>query len=120
MSDGSFSERARLEITGRSWGSCQRCGGPGPVQCHHRRPRGKGGTSEARAGYPSNGIALCRPCHDWVESHRAQALDLGLLVRQGADPAEVPVWLLLPYGRHWYRLLDTGDVEWAHDVPDPS
>lgn len=36
-------------------------------------------------------LLLCEPCHFHVESHREEALRLGYLVRQGVDPATVPV-----------------------------
>ena len=64
---------------------------------HHRRPRGMGGTSEVWVNKPSNAVTLCGSgvtgCHGWVESHRAEATELGLLVsRNGLDrPVNVPV-----------------------------
>ena len=56
-----------------------------------------GGSSAADTNRASNIVRLCSGDHVWVERHRTEALELGLLVRQGADPAAVPV--VLTYGR---------------------
>lgn len=116
MAGGVFSDKAREAITNRAHGRCQRCYRRNVDQCHHRRPRGAGGTSDRLAGHPANGIGLCTPCHGWVESHREAALDLGLLVRQGTDPRWVPMWLTLPYGEFWYLVDDEGMVRMDHDT----
>ena len=49
-----------------------RCGGP--VDVHHIRRRGQGGTDEL-----DNLIALCRSCHAWVHDHPDRARAIGLL-----------------------------------------
>ncbi len=68
---------------------------------HHRRPRRMGGTVAVEANLPSNLSHLCVDHHSWVESNRAEAKVLGLLLPATADPAAVPVkhcrfgWVLL-------------------------
>ncbi|GAA3510279.1 hypothetical protein GCM10022234_00650 [Aeromicrobium panaciterrae] len=93
---------------------CERCGiyaYGGSV--HHRRPRGMGGSKQADTNQPSNLILLCGSgttgCHGWVESHRNEAIDTGLVLRQGTDPTAEPV--TLRYGR--VLLKDNGDVIYA-------
>lgn len=121
MADG-FSPAARAHITGRGHGRCQLCRSTRGLQAHHRRPRGKGGSADDDTNLPSNGILLCDSCHRWVEQHRADALTLGLLVRQGQDPEQQPAWLLLPYGWNWYTLHADGLVSMCpgQDDPDPA
>ena len=92
--------------------SCERCGiGVGPRRgvehhIHHRRPRAAGGTSRRDTNLPSNLLLLCPPCHDAVESRRAEALNAGWLVPQGSDPAETAVLLS---GDRWRYLTAAGD-----------
>lgn len=94
----------------RSLGLCEVCGKQGG-QTHHRRARGMGGSKDPQTHKPSNLIRLCGSlnvtgnCHAWVESHRTEALNEGLLVRQGQDPREVPVKL----SRGWVFLDDDGN-----------
>ena len=48
---------------------CQSCGRPlGMRSCDfsHKVPAGQGGDIKARV-QPENGIASCRPCHQWLE-----------------------------------------------------
>lgn len=89
--------KARQAVLERSCGRCERCGRalyPG-WSCHHRRPRGMGGTKRIDAHSPANLAALCGSattgCHGEVESDRTAALKAGWLVRLNADPAAVPV-----------------------------
>lgn len=66
------------------------------MQVHHIRPRRMGGSRDPRLGSAENGLLLCVGCHAWVESHRAEAREQGLLadgvwqVVESAD-AEVDV-----------------------------
>ena len=48
----------------------------GPLDVHHVIPRGLGGGKDHGAY-----ATLCRGHHDWVETHREQARELGLLNR---------------------------------------
>lgn len=84
----------------------------GPVRgldhhLHHRRPRAVGGSSRRDTNYPSNLLLLCPPCHEGVESRRAEALEFGWLVPQSCDPASVAVLIhrdryvyLTPWGAY--------------------
>lgn len=62
-----------------------------PVNLHHRRPRGMGGSRDATVATTANLLAVCGSgttgCHGWIEQHRAVAHDNGWLLRHGADPA---------------------------------
>ena len=88
----------------RDGGRCARCGaglqrsarGTG-WSLHHRRPRGMGGSRVGWVNLPPNLVLLCGSgvtgCHGWVESNRAEAIELGWLVsRIGVQTAaEIPV-----------------------------
>lgn len=103
-----FSKHVRDQITQRAERRCERCGTPGLMfQLHHRRPRGAGGSKAADTNLASNGLNVCPPCHLWIEDHREDAFHYGWLVRQGQDPAEMPVWI----GWRWVYLNDDGTVE---------
>lgn len=87
---------------------CLICGaGPYGLQVHHRKPRRLGGRSGQVINQPSNLILVCGGCHARIESERAWALDLGLLLHEAEDPAEIPVLHRL-YGIAY--LLDDGSV----------
>lgn len=105
----SFTRLTREIIYNRDKMRCFRCGNPA-AQIHHRRPRGMGGTRRRNTDLPSNGIVLCGVggtdgCHGWVESNRSDAYTQGYLVRQGEEPATVPV---LYWGQTYYLLDDNG------------
>jgi len=69
---------------------CVMCGnGPYGLQVHHRKPRRMGGRTGPAINSPANLVAICAGDHAWAESNREAALDLGLLVREGDDPAQV-------------------------------
>lgn len=62
------------------------------TEAHHREPRGMGGHGN---NDPSNGLALCDPCHKWVESNRKLAYELDLLRKHDkrvdkSGPDQVP------------------------------
>lgn len=95
----------RRVVAERAGYCCEVCGtrlaGVGgwtqPHSFHHRQPRGMGGTSrlDVHAAYCL--LLLCGTgttgCHGLIESSRAAAYPVGWLVRQGQNPAEVPVWV---------------------------
>ncbi len=87
-------EKTRELVRGRFADRCVRCGGPGET-IQHRDPRGLGGTVDPAINLPSNLLFVCgdgvRGCHGYMESYRTQACAAGWLVRDGEDPAEVPV-----------------------------
>jgi hypothetical protein len=99
------SKEVRGLVKARARGLCEHCGAPG-TDIHHRRPRAMGGTSDPAANLPSNLVLLCRSSHRILEEQRWSAHLLGWLVRQGADPAQVPVrmagrWVLLDDAGGW-------------------
>lgn len=67
------------------------------VSRHHRTPRGMGGTRDPEVHALDRLLLVCGDgvtgCHGWIESHRWQAEERGLLVPAGADPALTPVQL---------------------------
>lgn len=102
-------ETAEL-VRARAGGRCERCGARDSrfMSLHHRKPRGMGGSRDPRINSPANLLLLCGSgttgCHGWVESNRAEARDLGLLVYRAQDPVQIPVQLR--YGTT--RLRDDG------------
>lgn len=86
----------KQEVQARWGGRCARCGGPGS-NIHHRQPRRMGGSRDPRVNGPANLLWLCGTgttrCHGWIESHRDAAREAGWLLRDGQDPAAVPVLL---------------------------
>lgn len=66
---------------------------------HHRRMKGMGGDQRPDTHLPSNLLLLCGSgttgCHNKVHANPAWSMDHGLLVRQSASPAAVPVQLLI-------------------------
>jgi 5-methylcytosine-specific restriction endonuclease McrA len=102
-------DAVRQLVYRRAGNCCESCGTPlrtAARHLHHRRPRGMGGTRPELTHRASNLLALCPDCHVLVETYRTQALDAGLLVRQGAHPDRVPV--LLHDGGQWL-LTDGGE-----------
>lgn len=93
----------------RSGGVCERCGRLGS-NMHHRIPRGMGGTKTKDVA--SVLIFLCGSgttgCHGWVESHRSEAYETGMLVRRGSDPSYVPIVNL--YGSSYYLTNDGAKI----------
>lgn len=102
----------------RDLSRCFRCAimlhyGQGGYSVHHRKPPGMGGSNDPIMHGPSNLILLCGSgttgCHGWVESHRPQATDLGLLISRNslALPTDVPV---KRWGSEWVTLQHDGGV----------
>lgn len=93
--------KIRQVVLARSGNCCERCGtrlrgDPGvDYSVHHRRPRGMGGSKRPSVTSAVNLVALCGSgttgCHGQIESDRETAYESGWLVRQGADPALIPV-----------------------------
>lgn len=94
---------------------CIRCGSTRDLQLHHRRPRASGGTVRPDANSCVNLLTVCSECHQRIESNRTEALDNGWLVRQNADPAQVPVLIHHQDGAEWFRL--TEDFGYAYASP---
>lgn len=116
-----FSPLVRKQIKERAGvdGDCVRCEDCGyfaaEVQFHHRIPRGRGGTRRPEVNNAANGLSLCRPCHEYVESYREEAINNGQLISQHRKilPALVPVRL----HDGWFLLDDEGS-RWM--VPTPN
>lgn len=112
-----FSDEDRETVLHRSRGYCERCNRRPVAHLHHRKPRRMGG--RYRAGFadvnrPSNAIALCAACHQWAETQdRAQAIHLGIILKEDAAPNQTPVYL--PRYRGWVILTDDGDVQWQQN-----
>lgn len=88
---------------------CERCGTDKAYRwsLHHRKPRKMGGTKDPGIHSAANLLYLCgsgtEGCHGWVEQHRTEAREAGLLLYPIDAPEEVPVRLI-----HGYVLLDDG------------
>lgn len=102
-----FSRQVRDIVTERAQDHCEACGVDAPQQYHHRRARGMGSTKNPEANLASNCLFISAHCHQFIESQRALALDRGWLIRQGQNPAQVPV---LRHGSDWVLLLEDGGV----------
>jgi len=99
-----FPKPVRDLVHARSGGFCERCGEQPAVQIHHRRPRGMGGSSREDTNNAANALHLCVGCHQWIESNRAEAVEMGWLVRQESKPLHMPVLLR----GEWVWLDDAG------------
>ena len=86
-----FPQKVLDAVQLRSNGACEICGLALIEQLHHRRPRAMGGSKAPDTNTASNCLGVCRACHSMVESRRGVAFERGWLVRQGQDPAAVPV-----------------------------
>ena len=85
-------DKTRLGVITRDGSRCARCArgiANIPASVHHRKPRAIGGTRDPRINDPRNLVVLCGTgttgCHGWVESHRADALYAGWLIRSFDD-----------------------------------
>lgn len=77
---------------------------------HHRRPRAMGGTRRPDTNWCSNGLATCRDCHAYVESHRDWARKWGFVVAQWGDPAATAVW--------WRCIIDADQAVMVYLADD--
>lgn len=101
---------AKALVLVRAHQVCEACGAFFADDVHHRQPRGMGGVHGAGACLANsapNLLALCRPCHDAIESDREVAIGLGRLVTHPLHSAFVPVRIKPIWGEGWYFL--TGD-----------
>lgn len=101
-------ERGRELVYRRAGGSCEGCGHPHGTDWSHRVGRAQLGGWE-----PSNGMLLCRPCHDWAHRHPALARERGWIVKGSRDPREVPARIKTRRGIRWGLLDDEGGITWA-------
>lgn len=106
-------DRTTRDLIAERDSGCVVCGaGPYGLQVHHRLPRRLGGRKGPVPNAPSNLVSLCREDHAAVESQRAWAIDVGLLLHEGEDPALIPVLHRL---HGVVLLLNDGGVQ---PVPD--
>lgn len=106
--------QVREEAGVRSGYRCERCGRTLPLseaQGHHRLPRRFGDHTVSNCAY------LCADCHARCHANPAEANALGWILREGQDPAAVPVWLggrkrvlLATGGRYETAKAETGDA----------
>lgn len=95
----SITVRTRQIVLDRDLYRCIRCGayiGPfGDYSIHHRRPRGMGGSKRPETDLPANLLTLCGSgttgCHGYIESHREEAYEQGLLLHQTDNPEGISV-----------------------------
>jgi len=86
----------RETVALRAHYQCERCYTPvhGQASVHHRRPRRMGGTRRSDSNEPANLLLLCGSgttgCHGWVEAHRRQSLDHGIILYDRDIPVEHP------------------------------
>jgi 5-methylcytosine-specific restriction protein A len=101
-----FSAKVRDLIRERAGGLCEYCSVERGTEIHHRRPRAMGGTNQASTNEASNGLLLCSGCHRWAESHRADALLMGVLLLQIQNPRRSAV----KYRGAYLFLDDAGNL----------
>lgn len=126
-----FSKDAADKIIERDAGRCAWCGylvrGVRGIHwsIHHRRPRGKGGSSVTWVDMPANGVVVhghgTQSCHGLIESNRDIAKGNGFLV--SINGIQLPSQVPIEHAVHgWVRLDDDGSFtrvgeegkEWAH------
>ena len=80
-------ERAKRIVRSRDQERCHKCGRRNSnLDVHHRKPKQMGG-ADAKTTYGlANLVSLCRDCHSWVHQHPEEAMSVGLLLSQSAEP----------------------------------
>lgn len=102
-----YERRFRQLVLARSWGRCECCGTAWSSDAHHRQPRGAGGVhgvEYVNANQVSNGLAVCRSCHDRIDADAPTARTNGWLVAHPTPPATVPALIYTPQGYGWWLL----------------
>lgn len=84
-----ITKATRAIVAERSNDTCEVCGQEEATQMHHRRPRGMGGSRDARIHQPSMLLHLGNDCHHYIEHNRDEALDEGWLVKNANDDRPV-------------------------------
>jgi len=115
--------QTRTKIFQRAFFECENCGTTDfsfGISIHHRKPRGMGGTKKKEINDPTNLLLLCGSgttgCHGWIESNRQQSYELGLLVKQSDEPADIPV--VDKYENVW--KLNKDFTKERHAFPKPE
>lgn len=79
MPDGRYDEVMRRDAwtcQASLFGFVHRCAGP--LEVHHMRNRGMGGSLDPAIHDLENLLVLCRASHQWVTEHPRDAKELGL------------------------------------------
>lgn len=76
---------------------CESCGWPGSLLAlHHRKPKRMGGRQDYELDTVENLIAVHPMCHITIHQNRdGLSYELGHLVHEWDDPAEIPVTVRL-------------------------
>ena len=98
-------------VSARSGDRCEFCGSTANDWAH-RMARSQLGRWEA-----TNGLALCRPCHDWCHDNPSAAKAAGLILESSRSPATAPVWLPRC---GWVYLTPDGEYLRAPQEPAPQ
>lgn len=111
-----FTVEVKELILARTGWTCDRCGlRAANGQFHHRSPRRMGGSDNPSLGLPSNGVLLHPSCHEYVETHRKVAAQLGFILGALTAPSEAPIYLW----KGWHYLNDDGTLT-ALSGPPPT
>lgn len=116
MTRQGFPPDVRTLVLARCAGACERCGMAPAAEIHHRNARGMGGVhgpAAHAANSASNALALCSPCHRYVEAHPSDAYMCGWKIRD-SGPLDTPVLLCTRYGTGWFQLSPAGDYLYVH------
>lgn len=103
-------------LTVRSGGVCEialpGCWGRATDPSHRitQKTGGRHGAAKVEHDRLSNVVHGCRPCHDWLGAYPAEAEAMGLVLREGDDPAAERV----RYRGRWALLGDDGIVDYLH------
>ena len=109
-------EFVKRVVRGRDGQQCRKCRQRGSnLDVHHRKLKQMGGSDAVTEFGLANLVALCRECHGVVHGLPDLAVELGLIVPQHEEPAEVPIRvgrvpILLDYQG---RAKRGGDTTWS-------
>jgi hypothetical protein len=100
-SAGEIPQDVKDRVKARAGGRCECCGInaiSGASAYHHRRGKGMGGSRDTSTHTVANVVLVCgrdnkSGCHGDVHQHPFEARENGWTVRQGADPARIPILL---------------------------
>lgn len=106
----------RQVVMSRNHGICLRCNRAQGEQIHHRRPRGRGGSSLPEANAADNLVFICSSCHSYIESHRTESYRTGWLLRHtNEEPGSVA--LVDRSGRTFFITDDGGPLPMTDFFP---
>jgi hypothetical protein len=100
--------KGRQVVRLRSGGMCEICGTRQATDWQHRKNRSQGGD-----WLPSNGLDVCRTCHEEIHLNPEAAYANGWSVRQAMNPTDAPALLRTAYGQQYMWLHDDGTMDMA-------